>query len=109
MVVLIFACGCEQCSPLLDPLHFGKSTNENYGRYTTICKSDEDDWKGEKLNQMAQEAQNDWYGKWIAEMARIAKPGVPVIVEQVSPPYCNAFFVSDGPRLFICTLCRTQH
>jgi hypothetical protein len=44
---------------------------------------------------MAQEAQNDWYGQWIAEMARIAKPGVPVIIEQVSSPYCHASFVSD--------------
>ena len=27
--------------------------------------------------------------KWVAEMARIAKPGVPVIIEQVSVPYCD--------------------
>ena len=33
--------------------------------------------------------QRDWYGKWVEEMARIAKPGVPVIVEQVSAPYCD--------------------
>jgi hypothetical protein len=32
--------------------------------------------------------QTDWYGKWVGEMARIAKPGVPVIIEQVSLPYC---------------------
>eukprot|EP00339_Tiarina_fusa_P023002 CAMPEP_0117048074 /NCGR_PEP_ID=MMETSP0472-20121206/33220_1 /TAXON_ID=693140 ORGANISM="Tiarina fusus, Strain LIS" /NCGR_SAMPLE_ID=MMETSP0472 /ASSEMBLY_ACC=CAM_ASM_000603 /LENGTH=351 /DNA_ID=CAMNT_0004761011 /DNA_START=59 /DNA_END=1111 /DNA_ORIENTATION=+ len=83
-------------SPVLDPLHFGKSTNENYDRYTMICKSEDDDWKGKKLNQMAQDAQDDWYGRWIAEMARIAKPGVPVIVEQVSPPYCNAEFDWGG-------------
>ena len=30
--------------------------------------------------------------------ARIAKPGVPVIVEQVSPPYCDALFDWGGVR-----------
>jgi hypothetical protein len=45
---------------------------------------------------MAQQAQEDWYGNWVAEMARIAKPGVPVIVEQVSEAYCDAFFDWGG-------------
>jgi hypothetical protein len=45
---------------------------------------------------LAQQAQKDWYGAWVGEMARIAKPGKPVIVEQVSPPYCMAFFDWGG-------------
>jgi hypothetical protein len=83
-------------SPLLDPLHFETGTNENYDFYTTLCKHADDDWEGKKLKEIAQQRQNDWYGHWVAEMARIAKPGVPVIVEQVSPRYCDAFFDWGG-------------
>jgi SAM-dependent methyltransferase len=39
------------------------------------------------LAKRAQQLQDDWYGKWVGEMIRIAKPGVPIIVEQVSYPY----------------------
>ena len=32
----------------------------------------------------------------VAEMVRIAKPGAPVIVEQVSYPFCEAYFDWGG-------------
>ena len=48
------------------------------------------------MNELQQQKQDDWYGNWVKEMARIAKPGVPVIVEQVSPRYCDAFFDWGG-------------
>ena len=78
---------------------FDLGTNINYERYTDICKSvelDPTDWKSAKLNEVVQQNQDDWYGTWVAEMARIAKPGVPVIVEQVSQRYCDAFFDWGG-------------
>jgi hypothetical protein len=53
-------------------------------------------WAEATLNTISQERQNDWYGNWVSEMARIAKPGVPVIVEQVSPAYCDALFDWGG-------------
>jgi hypothetical protein len=53
-------------------------------------------WAEGTLNRIAQQRQNDWYGTWVGEMARIAKPGVPVIVEHVSHPYCDAAFDWGG-------------
>jgi hypothetical protein len=86
-------------SPLLDPLNFGLETTADYDRYTTLCKSSsEEQWAEATLNEIAQSRQNEWYGRWVAEMARIAKPGVPVIVEQVSTAYCDAFFDWGGVR-----------
>jgi hypothetical protein len=84
-------------SPLADPIHFelpGK--NDNDKAYQELCESNSSDWKGLRLNAMAQERQNDWYGVWVGEMARIAKLGVPVIVEQVSPTFCTASFDWGG-------------
>ena len=80
-------------SPLLDPLNFELGEATNYERLGMLCEdaaaSGSGDWKGKKLNQIQQSRQNDWYGVWVREMARIAKPGAPVIVEQVEIPYCN--------------------
>jgi hypothetical protein len=88
-------------SPLTDPIHFDLGEDENYRAYTKLCESESSDWKGLKLNSWAQERQNDWYGVWVGEMARIAKPGVPVIVEQVSSTLCAASFDWGGvPKVF---------
>ena len=66
---------------------------DDWERLTDTCKSLKDkkknDWIGQKLWKLIVQKQRDWYGKWVAEMARIAKPGVPVIIEQVSVPYCD--------------------
>ena len=72
------------CSTLLDPLRFGDQS-----LYKELCESREDDWKSSKLNEVAQSRQEDWFGLWVKEMIRIAKPGAPVIVENVAPPYCD--------------------
>lgn len=64
-----------------------------------LCKTDPtEQWAEATLNKIAQDRQNEWYGQWVAEMARIAKPGVPVIVEQVSPAYCDAVFDWGGVK-----------
>ena len=86
-------------SPLMDPLNFGLGTTAHFDRYTTLCQSAPDElWAEATLNEISQSRQNDWYGRWVAEMARIAKPGVPVIIEQVSDAYCDAFFDWGGVR-----------
>lgn len=78
-------------TPIQDPLDIDPA--DETWKYHNICKSLEDknknDWKGQKLWDLVVERQHDWYGKWVREMARIAKPGAPVIVEQVSMSYCT--------------------
>lgn len=67
-------------SPLFDPLLLNQSTDENFAQYGAHCEEDS------QLAAKAQQRQNDWYAAWVGEMIRIAKPGAPVIVEQVSFP-----------------------
>jgi hypothetical protein len=43
----------------------------------------------EQLVVKMQSIQEDWYSTWVQEMIRIAKPGAPVMVEQVSYPLCD--------------------
>lgn len=46
-------------------------------------------WKASKIRDIMQERQNDWFSDWFHQMIRIAKPGAPVIVEEVAPPLCQ--------------------
>jgi SAM-dependent methyltransferase len=61
-------------------------------RRREICskKGTKGEWKSAALYEAAQEREMAWYGKWVSEMVRIAKPGVPVVIEQVSDPFCDA-------------------
>jgi hypothetical protein len=75
-------------SPLFDPLRLNQSTDENFVQYNAYCEQAQDSISHFGSTAiMAQERQNDWYGAWVGEMIRIAKPGAPIIVEQVSYPY----------------------
>jgi hypothetical protein len=58
----------------------------NHGRYGELCLGQ--GWKDQKLAEIAQQRNEDFHGKWVAEMARIARPGRPVVVEHVSQPKC---------------------
>jgi hypothetical protein len=75
---------------LMDPLNLdlGESAIKIY---EGLCTASANLEAASTIVDIAQKRQNDWYGHWVAEMARIAKPGVPVIVEQVSLPKCNDF------------------
>jgi SAM-dependent methyltransferase len=76
-------------SPLFDPLHLNHSTtDENFVQYNSYCEQEDASFR-----HAAQQRQNDWYGSWVGEMIRIAKPGAPIIVEQVSYPYVVLFYV----------------
>lgn len=81
-------------STLLDPLNIDQGIQENYKHYETVCEGTS--WEDKKLKEVAQQRQNDWFGAWVSEMVRIAKPGAPVIVEQVSFPFCDAYFDWGG-------------
>lgn len=76
-------------SPLFNPLQLeGPTTDANFATYLADCKT--------VRSQTAQRIQNDWYAAWVSEMIRIARPGAPVIVEQVSYPLCEAPFDWGG-------------
>lgn len=81
-------------SPLLDPLHFNLESDENYKKLATLCESN--DRQSQAQSDMGQELQDNFYGKWVAEMVRIAKPGKAVIIEQVSVPYCDEYLDWGG-------------
>mmetsp|Transcript_19339 Transcript_19339/g.53793 ORF Transcript_19339/g.53793 Transcript_19339/m.53793 type:complete len:129 (-) Transcript_19339:987-1373(-) len=45
--------------------------------------------EAKKLLSIMQERQAEWVNRWVVEMIRIAKPGAPVIIELLAPPYCQ--------------------
>jgi hypothetical protein len=78
-------------TPIQDPLNIDPI--DDLVKYNEICESlkneTKEDWMGQEIYSFLVKRQQDWYGKWVGEMARIAKPGAPVIVEQVSLSYCT--------------------
>jgi hypothetical protein len=90
-------------TPMLDPLQLNGTVNDNFRQYGEHCEKSlrtaEDDSsinESKKLAKLAQERQNDWYWQWVGEMIRIAKPGAPIIIEQVFFPLCEAIFDWGG-------------
>ncbi len=61
-----------------------------------ICKNANVDWKSQKLLAIMQECQEDWFSNWVSQMIRIAKPGAPVIIEELAQPYCQILRDWDG-------------
>lgn len=94
----------SRISPEPDPWE-DRVSSENAAATTTVANSHEEDvlarrreicatkatgdWKSAALDRLAQERQNAWYGRWVSELVRVAKAGAPVVVEQVSDPYCG--------------------
>jgi hypothetical protein len=73
----------------MDPLEFDTGdVGENYYFYKQLCDSNAKDWQAKKLIELEQQRQQDWVALWVGQMTRIAKPGAPVIIESVAPPYC---------------------
>jgi hypothetical protein len=79
-------------SPLWDPLELNKETRTNYKMMTHLCEHADGplEWKNQKLLEIMQERQEEWFANWVSQMVRIAKPGAPVIIEELAPPYCQA-------------------
>jgi SAM-dependent methyltransferase len=75
-------------APLVDPLGLGKNGSSVFDllkEYTAFCEQLNDPDSVQKKRE-AQHRQNQWFAHWFGEMIRIAKPGAPVIAEQVSYP-----------------------
>ena len=76
-------------TPNDDPLDLKLGKDQNYRHLEQVCKR-RGDWRNVALHRIAQARQEQWFGQWVSELVRIAKRGSPVIVEQVSPPFCEA-------------------
>jgi hypothetical protein len=63
------------------------SEDQNWEKYDELCSTH--DWQAQKLIDIAQQLQQDWFALWVGQMARIAKPGAPVIIESTATPYCG--------------------
>lgn len=72
--------------PLKNPLDFDVDDEELQEKYAGVCKKNTK--KKKSLVKKMTEIQEDWYSQWVSEMIRVAKPGVPVIVERVTNPVC---------------------
>ena len=86
---------CGYITPEPDPLsiaHKYDSPREVEMAYQAIC---ENRTNPELVEQM-QQRQEDFYARWVREMIRIALPGAPIIVEQVSLPLCEAYYDWGG-------------
>jgi hypothetical protein len=86
---LLYLCCCLVHRTLIDPLQFELEYEPTRMRYSDLCAANATQWEAVKLNEMAQERQEDWMALWVTEMLRIAKPGAPVIVESLSLPLCD--------------------
>jgi hypothetical protein len=74
-------------SPILDPLNIGDEDDETHS-YKYFCTANSTNFKAVKLRDMAQDRQNEWVAAWVGEMVRIAAPGAPIIIENMSPEFC---------------------
>ena len=85
-------------TPMFDPLGWktepdperfpkGKSDDNVYDYYEQICEGRV--YEHKKLRKKWRRKQEAWYEQWVGEMIRIAKPGVPIILEQVSVDFCD--------------------
>lgn len=72
-----------------DPWKEESDDRNNLLHRDEICQDKKHDWKSAALWGIAQKEQNQWHAQWLANMVRIAKPGAPIIVEQVSTAYCS--------------------
>jgi len=89
---LFFSFLVPRNSPLWDPFEFGGDFYENYERMYQLCDIAEKstDWKDHQIIKAMQILQEDWVDLWVSEMIRIAKPGATILVEEMSPPLCDA-------------------
>ncbi|KAL7569841.1 hypothetical protein ACA910_008510 [Epithemia clementina (nom. ined.)] len=89
---LVFA---SRMHPLVNPLEFQGDRAEIERQYHSLC-SVASSREQKQLLDRYQLRQDEWYLKWTKEMIRIAKPGAPVILEQVSLPLCQNRFDFGG-------------
>lgn len=76
--------------PIWDPLNITSGLGHEPSP-NEICHTDKNPlhWAAKRLGELQQEATEDWFAKWVSELVRIAKPGKPIIVENVALPICG--------------------
>ena len=75
-------------TPLSNPLELEYDESVEfgpYGLYIGFC-ADKHNNSAVLLKRKAQQRQDKWFSRCVGQMARIAKPGAPIVIEQVSPP-----------------------
>ena len=65
------------------------SNQEFVNRQVDLCRTKDTDWKSSSLYQVSQEQQESIYGRQVAEMIRITKPGNVIAIEHVPMPFCD--------------------
>ena len=73
-------------TPNHDPLKLGKGFWPSHNIMKDMCSSGHR--RDVERRETFQRLQEDWYATWVNELIRIAKPGAPIGIEQVSKPYC---------------------
>jgi hypothetical protein len=76
--------------PLMDPLNIlpeNATADERGNMSVQMCSSLDPEVK--QISKQAQKAQEDWFAAWLLEMIRIAKPGAPIIAENIEESICQ--------------------
>lgn len=82
--------------PDLTPIDIHKRFVQLCQRATASAASPHKDMEAVETLERAQIVQQQFYAQWVSEMIRIAKPGQPVVVEQVSQEKCNQITDNGG-------------
>jgi hypothetical protein len=86
---------CGYITPLADPLETRLTSQRELDYYYTALCEDKNNTKPAK---QAQRVQEEWYAAWVTELIRLAKPGAWISIEQVSYPFCAAYFDWGGVK-----------
>ncbi len=76
--------------PLMDPLNIlpeNATVDERQDMSVKMCNSLDPEAK--QIATQAQKAQENWSAAWVLEMIRIAKPGAPIIAENLDESICQ--------------------
>mmetsp|Transcript_12838 Transcript_12838/g.16824 ORF Transcript_12838/g.16824 Transcript_12838/m.16824 type:complete len:315 (-) Transcript_12838:626-1570(-) len=81
---------------LQNPLGYDLDIDDLWYSYKRLCK--QENTHQIKIVELMQKRQEDWFDLWVSEQIRIAKPGAPVIIEQLTKPVCEEMDDWGGVR-----------
>ncbi len=92
-----------------NPLDFTGPSDQWFTKYQNICTSEEHDWQGIPLKDVAQETQEAWFASWLGDMARVVKPGGLLVLENLAVPFCENLKDEGGvPRDWWATVAQSH-